>query len=287
MSVWRHRSLGLAGRLVGAGLLVATGAIHLDLYLTGYRAIPTIGPLFLAQVVVAFVLAAGVAATSSGVVSALGAAFAVATLGGYLLSMWVGLFGFEEVRTTAGIAAGCVEVAAFGVLAAVALPALTARARRRRAPGEPARSTVAAPTAAVVLFVAAAAVLAGALSSASGAASAAGASATVQLAARRVGGALVLTGPRGLTLYWFAIDSPTRSRCYGTCASIWPPVLGRPVAGPGVVGRLGTITRANGVPQATYDGHPLYTFAGDVPGTARGNDLDANGGLWYEMRVSG
>jgi hypothetical protein len=39
---WR---LGL--QLAGAGLLAAAGAIHLDLYLTGYRTIPTIGWLFL------------------------------------------------------------------------------------------------------------------------------------------------------------------------------------------------------------------------------------------------
>jgi len=36
--------LGL--RLAGAGLLAVTGAIHLDLYLTGYRSIPVIGWLF-------------------------------------------------------------------------------------------------------------------------------------------------------------------------------------------------------------------------------------------------
>jgi hypothetical protein len=33
-------------RVAGAGLLIAAGAIHLDLYLTGYRTIPTIGWLF-------------------------------------------------------------------------------------------------------------------------------------------------------------------------------------------------------------------------------------------------
>ena len=44
-------------RLTGAGLLVATAAMHLDLYLTGFRTIPTIGPLFLFQVIVGFALA--------------------------------------------------------------------------------------------------------------------------------------------------------------------------------------------------------------------------------------
>src|SRR6185369_15769318 len=41
-------------RLVGSGLLFATAAIHLDLYVTGYRTIPTIGWLFLLQVISAF-----------------------------------------------------------------------------------------------------------------------------------------------------------------------------------------------------------------------------------------
>ena len=54
-------------------------------------------------------------------VAAAGAGFAIATLGGYLLALWVSLFGFQEVRTTAGIVAGLIEVAAFAVLAVLAL----------------------------------------------------------------------------------------------------------------------------------------------------------------------
>src|SRR6201998_457681 len=113
----------LALRLAGGGLLIATGAIHLDLYLTGYRSIPTIGWLFLFQgiaVIAAFVLGAAVLASAARLAAAAGAAFSLATLGGYLLSLWTGLFGFKEVRTTAGIAAGVVEVAAFAALAGLA-----------------------------------------------------------------------------------------------------------------------------------------------------------------------
>jgi hypothetical protein len=95
----------LLGRVTGAGLLAATGAIHLDLYLTGYRTIPTIGWLFLLQVISAFVLAAGVLATKSRLVALSGALFALSTLGGYLLSLWIGLFNFKEVHTTAGVVA--------------------------------------------------------------------------------------------------------------------------------------------------------------------------------------
>src|SRR5437667_12467073 len=96
----------LALRLAGGGLLIATGAIHLDLYLTGYRSIPAIGWLFLLQVIAAFGLALAVLVIPSRLVAAAAAVFPLATLGGYLLSVWIGLFGFTEVRTTAGIVAG-------------------------------------------------------------------------------------------------------------------------------------------------------------------------------------
>jgi hypothetical protein len=114
-------------RVAGAGLLIAAGAIHLDLYLTGYRTIPVIGWLFLLQVIAAFGLGLAALATGSRLLiagrlaAAAGAGFALATLGGYLLSVWTGLFGFKEVRTTAGIVAGVIDVAAFAVLAALAL----------------------------------------------------------------------------------------------------------------------------------------------------------------------
>ena len=57
---------------------------------------------------------------------------------------------------------------------------------------------------------------------------------------------------------------------------------------PGVTGRLGTIKRADGSVQATYNGHPLYTYVGDsAPGQAHGNSLNLNGGLWHEVTASG
>ena len=130
----QFRLLGL--RVAGAGLLAATGAIHLDLYLTGYRSIPTIGWMFLLQVITAFALAAAVLATGSRLIAAAGAGFALATLGGYLLSLWAGLFGFKEIRTTAGILAGVIEVAAFAALAALAAtPTATAQQARQATGG--------------------------------------------------------------------------------------------------------------------------------------------------------
>ena len=96
----------------------------------------------------------------------------------------------------------------------------------------------------------------------------------------------MLTNADGLTLYWFAPDTSTSSACTGSCAVHWPPVSGAPAAGPGVTGRLGAIKRPGGGLQATYDGHPLYTYIGDSrPGQANGNDLDLNGGYWYDIRI--
>jgi predicted lipoprotein with Yx(FWY)xxD motif len=267
----RRSWLGIAG----AALLVATGSIHLDLYLTGYRTIPTIGWMFLLQVIAAFLLAAVIVLTGSWLAAAAGAGLAVSTLGGYLLAMWVGLFGFTEVRTTAGIVAGIIDVAAFAALAIAAAPGLpyVRDLGRRVVPAVDGASVVA-----LVLLVAAVATPKTQPT----------ATGPDVLKVRDVGGEMLLTNAKGLTLYWFAPDTATRSACYGSCASYWPPLTGTPSPGPGVSGKLGTITRTGGTLQATYDGHPLYTYIGDGgPGQASGNNLNLNGGLWHDIPIAG
>lgn len=99
----------------------------------------------------------------------------------------------------------------------------------------------------------------------------------------------VLANGKGFTVYWFGADHGTTSACTGACAAIWPPVTGMPQAASGVSlsGKLGTITRAGGVQQATYNGHPLYTFKQDTaPGQVKGNGVDAFGGYWYAITTS-
>jgi predicted lipoprotein with Yx(FWY)xxD motif len=279
---------GLALRIAGAGLLAATAAIHLDLYLTGYRSIPTIGWLFLLQVIAAFGLAGLVAVSGSWLATAAGAGFALATLGGYLLSVWVGLFGFKEVRTTAGIVAGVIEVAAFAALAAATLMAASRAEPGRLLPGPAgrlaARLQTAGPAAATAVAGVSviALVLLGTAAAGAGGQGPAPAAGRVQTAT--IGGVRVLTNSRGLTLYWFAPDTATTSACYGSCAAYWPPVKGPAAAGPGVPGKFGTIKRSDGSLQATYDGHPLYTYIADSgPGQAHGNNINLNGGLWHEV----
>jgi predicted lipoprotein with Yx(FWY)xxD motif len=102
-----------------------------------------------------------------------------------------------------------------------------------------------------------------------------------------IGGVTVLTNASGFTLYSFAPDTTTKSNCNGTCAQNWPPVKG-PATAAGVTGTFGTIKRSDGSVQATFDGHPLYAFAGDTaPGQNKGNGLNAAGGLWHEITTSG
>jgi len=279
---WR---LGL--RLAGAGLLAAAGGIHLDLYLTGYRTIPTIGWLFLLQVIAAFALALAVLVTGSRLAAAAGAGFALATLGGYLLSIWAGLFGFKEVRTTAGIVAGVVEVAAFAVLAVLAAVPAAPSAHPRGAWAARLQAGIPHAAAAIAGVCVVALVLLGvAVAGAGDTAAPAGAAGTVKVV--QIGGASVLANAKGRTLYWFAPDTATKSVCNGSCAAYWPPVTGPVTAPAGVSGTFGTIKRSDGSAQATYNGHPLYTYVGDsAPGQAHGNNLNLNGGLWHEVTTSG
>ena len=282
----------LALRVAGAGLLFAAGGIHLDLYLTGFRNLPTIGWLFLFQVIAAFALALAVLITGSRLAAAAGALFALATLGGYLLSLWVGLFGFKEVRTTAGIVAGVIEVAAAAALGLLALTPSPAAAGRHQAraggigglvrDGVPRAGWLVAGVSVLALVV-----LGGSVA-AVGSGSSGSASAGGGLKTATIGGVTVLTNAKGLTLYWFAPDKPGKSVCYNSCAAYWPPVKGPAALSAGVAGQVGTIKRSDGSLQATYNGHPLYTYVADgAPGQAKGNNLNLNGGLWYEVKVSG
>jgi hypothetical protein len=85
--------------VVGAALVATTAAIHLHLWASGYRTIPTIGPLFLFQGVAGAVLAVALVAWRRLVTVVAAAGFMIATIGGLLLSVYVGLFGFTDTLT--------------------------------------------------------------------------------------------------------------------------------------------------------------------------------------------
>jgi hypothetical protein len=107
--------------VVGAALVATTGAIHLHLWASGYRTIPTIGPLFLFQGIAGAALAVVLVAWRRLAAVVAAAGFMVATIGGLLLSVYVGLFGFTDTLSApfAGLSIG-VECAGTVVLALVA-----------------------------------------------------------------------------------------------------------------------------------------------------------------------
>jgi predicted lipoprotein with Yx(FWY)xxD motif len=95
--------------------------------------------------------------------------------------------------------------------------------------------------------------------------------ATVRLGSSSIG--KILVDRSGGTLYNFTKDRRDKDTCVPTrgCTGLWPPftTTGKPIAGPGVnASLLGTIKLAHGVEQVTYNGRPLYTYAGDATGAA-------------------
>ncbi len=99
----------------------------------------------------------------------------------------------------------------------------------------------------------------------------------------------MLFGPKRQAIYVFQRDSRNRSRCFGECARLWPPVYtnGRPRAGRGVQSSLlGTIRRGSRR-QVTYRGRPLYYYLHEGPGEVRCHNVFLNGGLWWVVGPDG
>jgi predicted lipoprotein with Yx(FWY)xxD motif len=101
----------------------------------------------------------------------------------------------------------------------------------------------------------------------------------------------VLTDSAGKTLYRFALDTPGKSACTGTCLQYWPIVVAPatlPSSVEGVTAALGSITRADGTKQLTVTGYPMYTYVGDKdPGMTSGQGLNLSGGLWWAVSPDG
>ena len=89
-------------------------------------------------------------------------------------------------------------------------------------------------------------------------------------------GTILVAASNNHTVYTFDSDTPGASKCNGGCATTWPPLTvpagTTPTGGPGVTGKLGTITRSDGSLQVTYKGMPLYFFHSDAQaGDTKGN----------------
>jgi predicted lipoprotein with Yx(FWY)xxD motif len=99
-----------------------------------------------------------------------------------------------------------------------------------------------------------------------------------------------ITGADGRTAYFFAADTaPGVSNCAGDCLAAWPPVTvdedGTVAAAEGVAGVIGVIAASDGSPQVTYDGRPLYYFAGDQ--AAGDTNGQAVSDVWWVATVDG
>ena len=113
---------------------------------------------------------------------------------------------------------------------------------------------------------------------------------TVITTAKSTAGTVLASGT-GRAIYLWAKDTGTMSNCNGACASAWPPVTttaNATAAGSAKASDIGTITRSDGTKQVTYDGHPLYYFAGDSgAGQANGQGSDGFGAKWWLVSPSG
>ena len=101
----------------------------------------------------------------------------------------------------------------------------------------------------------------------------------------------IIVDSKGRTVYLFEKDTGSMSTCSGACAQDWPPVTtnGKPTAGDGLDASLvGTTKRSDGTKQVTYNGHPIYLYAGDnAAGDTNGQGLDVFGAKWYVLSSGG
>jgi predicted lipoprotein with Yx(FWY)xxD motif len=99
----------------------------------------------------------------------------------------------------------------------------------------------------------------------------------------------ILVSADGKTLYTNTVDTPGNLQCTNiACTAFWPPytVEAQPVAGEGLPGSLGTITRPDGSLQVTYNNLPLYNFYQDrEPGDTGGDGFTDFGGTWHVVPV--
>jgi predicted lipoprotein with Yx(FWY)xxD motif len=114
------------------------------------------------------------------------------------------------------------------------------------------------------------------------------------ISTRKVSGlGTVLVNAQGRTLYMFTADKREKVTCVKGCAGLWPPAKlaagGKPQASGGANSSLlGTEPDPEGGEVITYAGWPLYTYAGDSgAGSADGQGVSADGGLWYVLSPSG
>jgi predicted lipoprotein with Yx(FWY)xxD motif len=172
-----------------------------------------------------------------------------------------------------------------GLIPFIAMAFLTA-ACGSSSSGSPAAGAAAGSTTSAALALAAT-TSAAAGSAAVGSGATAGAAVTVQTKTGALGTYLV--DGTGRTLYLWAADKGATSTCEASCIKYWPPLTGTPKAGGSLQqSALSTSARSDGSKQVTYDGHPLYYFAGDkAAGDTAGQGSNGSGALWWVVGTDG
>jgi hypothetical protein len=125
----------------GALLLVWSAYIHFHLWNEpdGYRSIPTIGWLFLLQSIAGLVIGIGIVAVRRVWAALIGTGLALCTIGGFLISVLRGLFGFQDSWLAPyATQAFAIEVAAAVVLLVAAVLSLVGSAPGVRTGSSPA-----------------------------------------------------------------------------------------------------------------------------------------------------
>ena len=134
-----------------------------------------------------------------------------------------------------------------------------------------------------IALLAVSAVLAGCGSSSGGGSSTSGAGGAVVASAKKAKVGSVIVDAQGRTLYRFTAEAQGLPVCTGACLGTWLPALATSPSG--LPEHVAAIRRPDGGKlQLTYDGHPLYRYAGDR------SKADANGegvgGQWYVIKAT-
>jgi predicted lipoprotein with Yx(FWY)xxD motif len=110
---------------------------------------------------------------------------------------------------------------------------------------------------------------------------------TVNLASNETLGTY-LVNETGFTLYYFANDAPGNgtSKCYGACATLWPPFYAETITVPEGLSEtdFAAVQRDDGMMQTTYMGWPLYHYSMDM----KEGDVLGQGfrDVWYAVNPS-
>jgi predicted lipoprotein with Yx(FWY)xxD motif len=83
----------------------------------------------------------------------------------------------------------------------------------------------------------------------------------------------VLVDAQGMPLYYYKLDTPTKSFVSRPLASFWPPLVSSAPTITGTSGTLSVTHDSNGA-QVAYNGHFLYTFADDSAGQVSGQGVE-------------